>query len=76
MNSQLNFLGRPWCMKVNDVVETDREATFLGRKANVQSPVKAPPTKPNSWVVRSIQACLTASPVLASVLSTGNWLCD
>ena len=42
MNSQLQFRGLPLHMRVNDVVETDREATFLGRKTNIESPVKAP----------------------------------
>ena len=46
MTLQLNFRGLPLHMRVNDVVESKQEATFLGRKANVTSSVKTPVSLP------------------------------
>ena len=45
-NAKLTYRGLPFQMTVCNTIETQQQATFLGRKAAVISPVKTPVTLP------------------------------
>lgn len=46
-DTKLNYRGLPFQLTVCNTVETRQEASFLGRKTTVFSPVKPPMTLPS-----------------------------
>ena len=56
MNSQLTYRGLPFHTATYRTIETKQEALFLGRKANVISPVKSPLPVPVDIQFRGRQA--------------------